>query len=114
MRACLILLLLSWRAQAFLHRSPIQRCCVRTLSSSEPSKEEETFSTKSKADELRRYYGGLINDPIADLQTNEEMAKRDNLTPNLRLAAIFVAILSTLLYYFVQANVDTPPFESLA
>lgn len=113
MRAWIFLSLLSWRAQALVF-SPARRwCSARSLSSSEPSKEEETFSTKSKADELRRYYGGLINDPITDLQTNEEMANRDNLTPNLRLAAIFVGILSTLYYYFLQANVDTPPFESL-
>lgn len=88
---------------------------MSALSSTEPDEQDgELYSTKkkaSKADELRRYYSGLITDPIADLQTNEEMANRDNLTPNLRLAAIFTAILSALVYSFAQANVDTPPFN---
>ena len=58
-----------------------------------------------------KYYAGLVNDPITDLQLNEEQAKRDNLTPNLRLAGIFVVILGGLFKAFLQSNVDTAPFS---
>ena len=60
-----------------------------------------------------KYYSGLANDPIIDLQVNEEKAKRDNLTPNLRLAVIFTVILGVLFNAFLDANKDIPPFTSL-
>jgi len=59
-----------------------------------------------------KYYSGLVNDPLVDLQLNEEQAKRDNLTPNLRLAAIWTVILAVLFQAFLEANKDIQPFVS--
>ena len=72
--------------------------------------QEEVFGTQSKRSELLKYYAGLVTDPISDLQVNEEHAKRDNLTPNLRFAAIWVVILASLSWAFFEANKDVPAF----
>ena len=49
------------------------------------------------------YYKGMLtsNDP--------KDGERDNVTPNLRFAGIFVVLLSGLFYGFVEANKNIPP-----
>ena len=70
----------------------------------------ETYEIKSGFSDGMKYYKGLINDPITDLQVNPETAAtRDNLTPNLRLGAIFVIILAVLGEAFIYVNKDIPP-----
>ena len=84
------------------------------LAAGPPQKEEdedEVFSTKSKSSQLLSYYSGLVTDPITELQVNgEELSKRDNLTPNLRFAGIWVVILTVLVWAVVDSNKSTPPF----
>jgi hypothetical protein len=102
--------LLAAPSHAFLCRTAARWAVHKTSLWAEKEKEEE-YRTTSRAQEALKYYSGLVNDPITDLQLNEEQAKRDNLTPNLRLAGIFIVILGVLFNAFLQANVDTAPFS---
>lgn len=108
--ACVVLLVASSSSFAYVGAS-ITRCKTAASATSPDKQPEESYGTESKAKELLRYYSGLVNDPITDLQTNEEMANRDNLTPNLRLAAIFSAILLLLVEAFFKANEGVAPFS---
>ena len=109
--ACVVLLVASSSSFAYVGAS-FTRCKTAASATSPDKKQpEESYGTESKAKELLRYYSGLVNDPITDLQTNEEMANCDNLTPNLRLAAIFSAILLLLVEAFFKANEGVAPFS---
>ena len=101
--------LLAAPSHALLCRTAARWAGLKTSLRAE--KEKEEYKTISRAQEALKYYSGLVNDPITDLQLNEEQAKRDNLTPNLRLAGIFIVILGVLFNAFLQANVDTAPFS---
>jgi len=107
----LALTVLAVPSHALLFRPTARRGCLRRSTSLHAEEKEEEYRTTSRAQEAMKYYAGLVNDPITDLQLNEEQAKRDNLTPNLRLAGIFVVILGGLFKAFLQSNVDTAPFS---
>ena len=50
------------------------------------------------------YYMGMITNTDTD-----ESDKKDNLTPNLKLAGIFIGILIGAVVAFIYANKDIPP-----
>lgn len=92
-----------------LGRTPSKAYCL--FAADEKTKTDiETYEIKPKFSDAIKYYKGLIDDPITDLQLNPETAAtRDNLTPNLRLGAIFVIILAVLGEAFINVNKDIPP-----
>ena len=109
--ATLFLLLACVHGLRTSHPVRLQRhvSSVAPMQASSPQSDQDP---SSKLMDAAKYYSGLVNDPLVDLQLNEEQAKRDNLTPNLRLAAIWTVILAVLFQAFLEANKDIQPFVS--